>query len=119
MSRAELLNLLQDCLLVWGVEGTCVPEADGIAVRGAAGSCLVMPAGPERRPARWLLQTAARAAAGRQPVGANSITGLLGGVREAIGAEMPGPGLEVVTLDGVTLDGVTLDVGAADWDAPP
>ncbi|MGH7067067.1 MAG: hypothetical protein ACREFO_07760 [Acetobacteraceae bacterium] len=104
MSRAELANLLQDCLLVWGVEGRCVAEADGIAVRAAAGSCLVMPAGPGRRPARWLLQTATRAAAGRPPQGANSITGLLGGVREAIGAEMPGPGLDVVT---------------ADWDTPP
>ncbi|MGH7081773.1 MAG: hypothetical protein ACREFV_04825 [Acetobacteraceae bacterium] len=109
MSRAELANLLQDCLVVWGVEGRSVPEADGIAVIAAAGSCLVMPAGPERRPARWLWQTEARAAAGRPPQAAHSITGLLGGVREAIGADMPGPGLEVVEAE----------VVETDWDARP
>lgn len=109
MSRAELANLLADCLVVWGAEGRCVPEADGIAVIAAAGSCLVTAAGPERRPARWLLQTEARAAAGRPPQAAHSITGLLGGVREAIGAAMAGSGLDVVEAE----------ILATNWDARP
>ncbi len=96
MTDAELANLLSDCLVVWGVEGRIVAADDGIVVRAADTSLIVARAGPERRPARWLLQTERRAASGRPPQAASSITGLLGGLRSALSADAPGPGLDVV-----------------------
>lgn len=104
MTDAELANLLSDCLVVWRVDGRIVAEDSGISVRAAGTYCTIARAGPERWPARWLLQTERRAAAHRPPQAANSITGLLGGLRSALGADAPGPGLDVVDPD---------------WDGPP
>jgi hypothetical protein len=95
VTDAELANLLTDCLVVWGVAGRVVAGEAGLSVAAAGRVCTVSRAAIERRPARWLLQTEARAAAGRPPRGANSITGLLGGLRGALGADVPGPGLDV------------------------
>ncbi|MDA8048538.1 MAG: hypothetical protein M0002_00735 [Rhodospirillales bacterium] len=96
MTDAELANLLTDCLAVWGIPGRVVPGESGLCVSAGGLSCTVGRAAPEQRPARWLLQTAERAAAGRPPAACTSITGLLGGVRDALGADTPGPGLDVV-----------------------
>jgi hypothetical protein len=95
MTDAELANLLKDCLVVWGVSGRVLPTAEGISVIVDAAECMVWRAPPERRAARWLLQTEARAVAGKPPQAANSITGLLGGLRDAVGAYVAGPGLDV------------------------
>lgn len=99
MSNAELANLVIDCLAVWGVEGRVVATEAGIFVNGAGTSCTIAPASAERRPARWLLQSERRAASGRAPQAASSITGLLGGLRAALGADAPGPGLDVVDTE--------------------
>jgi hypothetical protein len=95
VTDAELANLCQDCLAVWGVAGRVVPGEGGISVAADGVVCTIARAPPERRPARWLMQTDARAAAGKPPQAANSITGLLGGLRDAVGAEVSGPGLDV------------------------
>ena len=99
MTDAELANLLADCLVVWGIDGRIVSAEDGISVHAAGTSCTVARAGPERRPARWLLQTEKGAVTGRPPQAAASITGLLGGLRSALGADAPGPGLDVVVAE--------------------
>ena len=97
MTDAELANLIADCLVVWGVRGRVGPgEEGGIAVAAEEMLCTVRRAPAERRPARFLLQTAAREAAGRPPRAASSITGLLGGLRDGLGAEPAGFGLDVV-----------------------
>ena len=61
---AELAKLLTDCLVVWGVTGRVVPGESGIAVAADGVICTVSRVPTEQRPARWLLQTEARAAAG-------------------------------------------------------
>ncbi len=100
MTDAELANFVTDCLALWGVAGRVVPAEGGISV--VAGEitrttlCTVARAPAERLPARYLLQTAARGAAGRPPQAASSITGLLGGLRDALGAAPAGFGLDVV-----------------------
>ncbi|MGH7121721.1 MAG: hypothetical protein ACREFP_22480 [Acetobacteraceae bacterium] len=104
MTDAELANLLSDCLLVWGVVGRIVAQEDGIAVHGAGTSCIVRRCGPERRPARWLLATERRAASGRPPEAASSISGLLERLHSALGADAPGPRLAVIEPE---------------WDGPP
>jgi hypothetical protein len=99
MTDSELANLVADCLVLWGVAGRVVAAEGGIAVvadaPGRTTLCTVARAAAERRPARFLLRTAARAAAGRPAQAASSITGLLGGLREALGAEPAGMGLDV------------------------
>ena len=100
MTDAELANLIADCLALWGVAGRVAPAEGGISVVDGAGArqtlCTVARAPAERRPARFLLQTASRKAAGRPPQAASSITGLLGGLRDALGAAPAGFGLDVV-----------------------
>lgn len=103
MTNAELANLVTDCLAVWGVEGRVVATEAGISVDGAGTSCTIARTSPEQRPARWLLQSERRAASGRAPQAVSSITGVLGGLRAALGADAPGPGLDVVDPE---------------WDAP-
>ena len=96
MTDAELANLLKDCLAVWGVSGRVVLAGETISLIVDGAACMVSRAPPERRPVGGLLQTEARATAGKPPQAANSITALLGGLRDAVGAEPAGPGLDVV-----------------------
>ncbi len=95
MTDAELANLIADCLVLWGVAGRVVPGAGGISVLAGEIACTLTRTPAEQRPARFLLQTAAREAAGHPPQAASSITGLLGGLRDVLGAEPPGMGLDV------------------------
>lgn len=104
MTDAALANLLADCLLVWGIDGRIVPQEDGIAVHAANTSCVVRRAGPEQRPARWVLAAERRAVSGRPPELASSISGLLERLHSALGCDAPGPRLTVIERE---------------WDAPP
>jgi hypothetical protein len=97
-SQAELANLLTDGLALWGVAGRIVPEADGLRLRHA-GADYTITAG--RPPARWFLQTPARAAAGRGPRALPSITALLTALRAALGVP-PGAKLRIGAGAGMT-----------------
>lgn len=86
---AELRNLLADSLALWGVEGRITAEADGLRLHCGAGAITVAPG---RAPARWLLQTPARAAGGRGPRAVPSVVALLTALRAAL--EVP-PGAKL------------------------
>jgi hypothetical protein len=87
MTDAELRNLLQDCLTLWGVAGRVALSEAGMEVRTADGSFIVERAAPDLRPVRWRLQTPARRATGRPPRAAPAIGALLSALRNALGAE--------------------------------
>ncbi len=57
-----------------------------IAIDTQAGQYTLHRAAPDLRPARWLLQTPIRAAAGRPPRVAPSIVAALSALRNALGA---------------------------------
>jgi hypothetical protein len=80
-TAAELANLLADSLALWGVAGRVTAEADGLHLRHASGDFVVTPGAA---PARWLLQTPVRAAAGRGPRAAPSVVALLTALRAAL-----------------------------------
>ena len=85
MTQAELLSLLRDCLVLWQVAAQVVPE-DGIVVLTApAGRFEIAAVPPDLRPARWQLQTPARAAAGRPARMHPSIGALLSALRNELG----------------------------------
>ena len=60
---------------------------DGVEIATGSGMFLVQPAATDMRPARWLLHTPERRAAGRPPRTAPSIVALLTALRNALGAE--------------------------------
>jgi len=85
MTDAELRLLLRDCLTLWSVEGKVTVADDGMAIDTADGQYTLQHAAPDMRPVRWLLQTPARAAAGRPPSVAPSIVAVLSALRNALG----------------------------------
>ena len=88
MTDAELRALLVDCLRVWGVGGR-VEAGDANTVRVIFGTerFVLQRAGGEEYPARWLLRTPLREAAGRGPRTAASVTSALRALRTALAAE--------------------------------
>ncbi len=82
MTPADLRALLRDALRLWGLDARVTVEAAHIAIAASDGTYTVAP-GPA--PTRWFLQTPARAAAGRPPRPAPSITALLTALRTALG----------------------------------
>jgi hypothetical protein len=87
VTNAELRALLIDCLKLWGVQGSVAADDDGATISTGEGDVVVQRTVPEMHPARWLLQTPARRAAGRPPRVAPSIVALLSALRNALGAE--------------------------------
>ncbi len=79
--------LLIDCVTLWDVKARIAACADGVGIVTASGTFRVQPAPTDMRPARWLLQTPERRAAGRPPRTAPSIVALLTALRNALGAE--------------------------------
>jgi hypothetical protein len=77
ISDAALRNLLQDCLALWGIAGSVEAGSDGLEIVTASTRCGIRH-GP--LPTRWFLTTPART----RP--APSITALLTGLRNALGA---------------------------------
>ncbi len=79
VTQSDLVSLLRDALLLWGM--ACRPEAgaDGVMVAGPDGAAVIIQ--PGAPPLRWWLTTATR----RLPVA--SIGALLEAVRAAMGAE--------------------------------
>jgi hypothetical protein len=84
VSDAELRNLLADCLRLWDVEGRVAAAGAGLAIETRSGRFTVERAPPDLRPVRWLYQTPERAAAGRPPRAAPSVTALLSALRNAM-----------------------------------
>jgi hypothetical protein len=89
VTQAELINLLRDCLTLWGADAT--PQAHEASVRlttaGGYYDITAMP--PDLRPARWSLQTPTREAAGRPARMHPSIGALLAALRNELSAEAP------------------------------
>ena len=81
ISDAALRNLLQDCLALWGIAGSVEAGPDGLDIVTAAARCGIR-RGPA--PTRWFLATPSRT----RPV--PSITVLLSGLRNALGATPAG-----------------------------
>ena len=86
MTDAELRLLLRDCLTLWDVPGQVTVTDQGMAVDTPDGRFVLQRATADMRPVRWLLQTPARAAAGRPPRAAPSIVAALSTLRNAVGA---------------------------------
>ncbi len=88
MTQAELSSLLRDCLLLWDVRASVAAVEDGLAITTADGARYHLAAvDPVLRPARWQLQTPARAAAGRPARMHPSIAALLSALRNELGAQ--------------------------------
>jgi hypothetical protein len=83
MDDAALRALLRDCLVLWDVSAQVrAAETGGVVLTTQAGALYtVTAASPAQLPMRWLLQTPARAAAGRPPRAAASIVALLSALR--------------------------------------
>ena len=91
----EVADLLRDAIALWSVAARVEPADDGAYVHTADGAVLIVARAPEdARPTRWTLMTPERAAAGRPPRAASSITGLLSALRAALDAA-PAPRLRV------------------------
>jgi hypothetical protein len=87
MTNAELRALLIDCLTLWDVCARVTADDNALTIAAPDGPYTLHRAAPDMRPARWLLQTPARAAANRPPRAAPSIVALLTALRNALGAE--------------------------------
>lgn len=85
VTDAELSGLLQECLLLWGIQARVTPDETGMRIVAAEGEFVLQPAPVATRPIRWLLQTPVRAAAGRPPRAAPSIGAALAALRQALG----------------------------------
>ena len=85
MTDAELRALLADCLAVWEVRGTVTVTAAGAEIVAGRKSATLCRADQHDHPARWLMQTPERIAAGRQPRALPSIVAALTAVHAAIG----------------------------------
>lgn len=87
MTQAEFSSLLRDCLILWEVQARIVAEEDGIALTTAGGARYhLAPVEPGLRPARWALQTPARAAVKRPARMHPSVGALLSSLRNELGA---------------------------------
>ena len=86
MTDAALRLLLRDCLLLWDIDGKISASDDGMTIDAPDGRYTLRRAALDLRPVRWLLQTPARAAAGRPPRATPSIVAALGALRNALGA---------------------------------
>ncbi len=85
MTDAALRLLLRDCLLLWNIDAKVTAGDVGVTIDTPDGRYTVQRAAPDMRPVRWLLQTPARAAAGRPPRAAPSIVAALRALRDALG----------------------------------
>jgi hypothetical protein len=85
MTDAELRGLLRDCLTLWDVDARVAATDDGMTIDAPDGRYILQRAAPEMRPVRWLVQTPARAAAGRPARAAPSIVAALSALRNALG----------------------------------
>jgi hypothetical protein len=94
MTDSELRGLLRDCLALWDVAAKVTATDAGMAIEAPEGRFLLQRASPDLRPVRWLLQTPARAAAGRSPRAAPSIVAALSALRSALGVA-GGAGLRI------------------------
>lgn len=88
MTQAELISLLRDCLVLWDVQARVQAGEGAVQVLAAEGTFKIAAAPEEERPARWHLQTPARAAAGREPRRHPSIGALLSALRNEFGANV-------------------------------
>lgn len=86
MTDAELRSLLLDCLKVWEIDGRLSPGDEGWQIETSDGVFSIARADPELRPARWMLQTPERRAAGRPARAAPSIVAALSALRNNLGA---------------------------------
>jgi hypothetical protein len=86
MTDAELRALLIDCLALWDVRARVDASDNALTIAASDGAYSVQRAAADMRPARWLLQTPARAAANRPPRALPSIVALLSALRNALGA---------------------------------
>ena len=86
MTGAELRALLSDCLTLWSCGGRLTQDDEGWSIETDEGAFSIAPADPALRPARWMLQTPERRAAGRPPRMAPSIGAALSALRNALGA---------------------------------
>lgn len=82
------MSLLRDCLALWEVEAKLVAEEDGIALIADGARYHLAAVDPALRPARWQLQTPARAQAGRPARMHPSIGALLSSLRNELGANI-------------------------------
>ena len=94
MTDAELRGLLRDCLVLWDVAAKVTATDAGMEIDAPDGRFVLQRAAPDLRPVRWLLQTPARAAAGRPPRAAPSIVAALSALRSALGVA-GGSGLRI------------------------
>lgn len=88
MTQAELINLLRDCLTLWDVQARVQADEGKVRVVAEQGAFEIAAAAEEERPARWHLQTPARAEAGREPRRHPSIGALLSALRNEFGANV-------------------------------
>jgi hypothetical protein len=86
VTDAELRSLLLDCLKVWEIDGRLSPSDEGWQIETVDGVFSIARADPELRPARWMLQTPERRAAGRPARAAPSIVAALSALRNNLGA---------------------------------
>jgi hypothetical protein len=86
VTDAELRSLLLDCLKVWEIDGRLSLGDEGWEIGTTDGVFSIARADPELRPARWMLQTPERRAAGRPARAAPSIVAALSALRNNLGA---------------------------------
>jgi hypothetical protein len=86
VTDAELRSLLLDCLKVWEIDGRLSLGDEGWEIGTMDGVFSIARADPELRPARWMLQTPERRAAGRPARAAPSIVAALSALRNNLGA---------------------------------
>jgi hypothetical protein len=94
VTDAELRGLLLDCLKLWDLEARLTQGMEGWEIETAEGMFSIAHADADQRPARWLLQTPERRAAGRPARTAPSIVAALSALRNNLGAAS-GPKLRV------------------------
>lgn len=81
MTPPELRALLADSVELWGVAARVAVAAEGVSLTTPDGRVLtIRPAGAADRPIRWWLERPGQ----RRPC--TSVTGLLRGLRNALGA---------------------------------
>jgi len=89
VTQAELADLLRDCLILWGAKAEMASGDRSVTLATPAGCYEIAAVAAGLRPARWSLQTPARAAADRPPRMHPSIGALLAALRNELSAEAP------------------------------
>lgn len=89
MTQAELINLLRDCLILWGADATTQAHEESVRLTTTGGHYDIAAVPVDLRPARWSLQTPAREAARRPARMHPSIGALLAALRNELSAEAP------------------------------